>query len=164
MTTLSEKLADPSWVLDPIVAIGGVRNAVILSADGMVVGACDRIERDPKDSRAAMEGIAAMVSSLQGAARAAAAVALDTRRDTPISTFTVELAAVKDPDAEDSEEPISPGRFTVMPAGKYTNTFIAVAYGPETPMGIVAHTMTKQANKLGEALMSVSARTDDSAS
>ncbi len=152
-STLREKIGDPSWVLDPITEIAGVKNAEILSADGILIGASDSLDRDNA------EGIAAMVSSLNGAARTAAIVALSAPKNTAISTIIVELGP-----AEDSEDQSSPGRLMVMPAGTNTNAFIAVAYGPDTPMGIVAHTVAKQAKNLGEALMSVSARTSDSAS
>lgn len=153
--TLRERIGNPSWVLDPITKIKGVRNAVILSADGMVVGASDSADRDTADK------IAAMASSLQSAARAAAIEALDAPADSPASTITVELEG---PPKKDSEERIVLGRLTMMPAGKRTNSFIVVAYDPDTPMGIIAHAMATQAKKLGESLMSVSARTENSTS
>jgi predicted regulator of Ras-like GTPase activity (Roadblock/LC7/MglB family) len=152
---LREEIGDPSWVLDPITEIGGVMKAVILSADGMQVGKSDSASDDDADR------IAAMSSSLQGAARAAAIVSLDAPEDSPASTITVELEA---PRKKDSDERKLIGRLTLMPAGKDTNAFIAVAYSPETPMGIIAHAMAKQAKNLGEALMSVSARTADATS
>lgn len=83
-STLSQQIPDPSWVLEPITEIG-VRHALILSADGIVVGASGSLGRDES------EGMAAMVSALHGAARAAAVVSLEAPEETPISTVTVQL-------------------------------------------------------------------------
>ncbi|MGW7823897.1 roadblock/LC7 domain-containing protein [Streptomyces puniciscabiei] len=152
---LRQRIGNPSWVLDPITELGGVMKAVILSADGMQVGKSDSVSNDDADS------IAAMSSSLQGAARAAAIVALDAPEDAPASTITVELEA---PRKRNSDERKLIGRLTLMPAGKDTNAFIAVAYSPETPMGLIAHALARQAKNLGEALMSVSARSSDATS
>jgi hypothetical protein len=152
-STLREKISDPSWVLDPITEIEGVKHALILSADGIVVGASDSLSREDA------EGTAAMVSALHGSSRAATVVALGAPKKTPISTITVQLDA-----PPDSKDRTSCGTLMVMPAGTNTNAFIAVSYGPEVPLSIIAHTMAKQAKNLGEALMSVSARTDGSAS
>lgn len=52
----------------------------------------------------------------------------------------------------------------VMPAGEGTNTLIGAAGDETMPMGVVAHTMARQAMKLGEQLMSVAVRTGDGAS
>lgn len=135
-SSLSQQIPDPSWVLDPIVEVG-VRHALILSADGIVVGASGTLGRDES------EGMAAMVSALHGAARAAAVVALEAPDETPISTITVQLDAS--------------GTLMVMPAGG-ANAFIAASFGSDVPMNIVAHTLARQAKNLGEALMSVPTR------
>lgn len=135
-STLRDQIPDPSWVLDPITEIG-VRHALILSADGIVVGASGSLGRDES------EGIAAMVSALHGAARAAAVVSLEAPTDTPISTITVQLDGT--------------GTLMVMPAGG-ANAFIAASFGTDVPMNIVAHTLARQAKNLGEALLSVPAR------
>ncbi|MFF8815016.1 roadblock/LC7 domain-containing protein [Streptomyces pactum] len=57
---------DMSWVLDPLLTLPGVRHGVVLTADGMVTGASPELRRE------AAEGTAAMMSALQGAARAVA--------------------------------------------------------------------------------------------
>ncbi|MBT2873522.1 roadblock/LC7 domain-containing protein [Streptomyces cellulosae] len=141
-STLSQQIPDPSWVLEPITEIG-VRHALILSADGIVVGASGSLGRDES------EGMAAMVSALHGAARAAAVVSLEAPEETPISTVTVQLDGC--------------GTLMVMPAGG-ANAFIAASFGTEVPMNIVAHTLARQAKNLGEALMSVPTRSQGPAS
>jgi hypothetical protein len=152
-STLQEKISDPSWVLNPITEVEGVKHALILSADGMIVGKSDNLDKDSADR------IAAAISSLQGAARAAAVEALEAPERTPISTITVQLDA-----APDSRDRTSLGTLMVIPAGAKTNAYIAAAYSPEAPMGVIAHIMAKQAKNLGEKLMSVSSRSDGSAS
>ncbi|WP_377267809.1 roadblock/LC7 domain-containing protein [Peterkaempfera sp. SMS 1(5)a] len=131
-------IEDPSWVLNPITEISKeVRHALILSSDGMVIGASEGLLRDTA------EGISAMTAALHGAARAAANAALDAPDGSPVTTVTVQNAY---------------GTYMIMPAGVRTNTFIAVSGGPDMPMGTVAHIMARQAKKLGEQLMSVPAR------
>ncbi|WP_030277419.1 roadblock/LC7 domain-containing protein [Streptomyces sp. NRRL B-24484] len=132
-------IEDPSWVLNPITEVSNeVKHALILSSDGMVIGATEGLLRE------AAEGISAMTAALHGAARAAANAALDASDGTPITTITVQNTH---------------GTYMIMPAGARTNTFIAVAGGLDMPMGTVAHIMARQAKKLGEQLMSVPART-----
>lgn len=142
-STLRSQINDPSWVLRPITDINGVLHALILSIDGMDVGASGGLSRE------AAEGIAAMTSALHGAARSAANKALGAPDRTPVTTITVQTDY---------------GTFMLMPAGAKSNAFIAVAGGPDMPMGVVAHTMAKQASKLGEQLMSVPVRNTDTPS
>ncbi|MPY48363.1 roadblock/LC7 domain-containing protein [Streptomyces acidicola] len=130
-----------TWYLAPITEIPGVRHALIMTLDGMVQA---RSEDLPKD---AADGIAAMTSSLHAASRAASIPALEAPADSPIETVTVKMEA---------------GTYMVMPAG--ANTLIAAAGDDSMPMGVVAHTMARQAMKLGEQFMSVSARVNDGAS
>ncbi|MFD5110543.1 roadblock/LC7 domain-containing protein [Streptomyces cinereoruber] len=148
-STLARQVNDPSWVLDPITEISGVRLALIISADGIRVGKYENVDE------ATVETVSAAVSALQGAGRASAVSAFGANPKTPISTITVELGT--DPNSGDRK---SVGTFMVMPAGANTNAYIAVAFGPDTPMGIIAQTMAKQAKNLGERLMAVSARDD----
>ncbi|MFE0774201.1 roadblock/LC7 domain-containing protein [Streptomyces sp. NPDC058861] len=152
-STLAAQVADPSWVLDPITAIPDVRLALIISADGIRVGTYKNADENT------VETVSAVVSALHGAGRAAAVNALGANPRTPISTITVQLDA--DPD---SGHRTSAGTLMVMPAGANTNAYIAAAFGPNTPMGIIAQTMAKQAKNLGERLMAVSARNDGPAS
>lgn len=139
-STLRSQIDDPSWVLKPITEINGVLHALIISIDGMEVGASEGLSRDDA------EGIAAMTSALHGAARSAANKVLGAPGRTPVTTITVQT---------------DHGTFMLMPAGARSNAFVAVAGGPDMPMGVVAHTMAKQASKLGEQLMSVPVRGTD---
>jgi uncharacterized protein len=132
-----------AWYLNPITEIKGVRHALIMTLDGMVQARSKDLMVDEAD------GIAAMTSALHAASRAAANTALGAEEDTPIETVTVKNAL---------------GTYMVMPAGAGTNTLIAAAGDDAMPMGVVAHTMARQAMKLGEQLMSVSVRTKDGAS
>lgn len=140
-THLRDRIQDPSWVLNPLTEIKGVRHALILSADGMVVAASAGLGRDDA------EGIAAMTSALHGAARTAINHALGAPGSTPVQTITVQS---------------DHGVYMIMPAGVATNAFIAVAGDEEMPMGVVAHTMARLAAKLGEQLMAVAPRTEHS--
>ncbi|MCZ0984091.1 roadblock/LC7 domain-containing protein [Streptomyces sp. x-45] len=168
-STLVAQIADPSWVLDPITTINGVHVALIISSDGIVVGAsegtttgpADRTKRDMDDraKRDTVDRISAAISSLHGAGRAAAVEALGAHEKTPISTITVQLDA--DPT---SQSGVSAGTLMVMPVGGETNAYLAAAFGPATPMGIIAQTMAKQAKNLGDQLMTVSSRNDGPAS
>ncbi|MFD8589884.1 roadblock/LC7 domain-containing protein [Streptomyces sp. NPDC059637] len=168
-STLGAKITDPSWVLDPITTINGVHIALIISSDGMVVGASKGTNRGPADransdmderaTRDTVDRISAAISPLHGAGRAAAVQALGAHEKTPISTITVHLDA--DPTSQDG---VSAGTLMVMPAGEGTNAYIAAAFGPATPMGIIAQTMAKQAKNLSEQLMTVSSRNDGPAS
>ncbi|MGZ2358491.1 roadblock/LC7 domain-containing protein [Streptomyces sp. 372A] len=167
-SSLGARITDPSWVLDPITALSGVHVALIISSDGIVVGAsegttgpADRTMRDMDDhaKRATVDRMSAVISSLHGAGRAAAVEALGAHATTPISTITVQLDA--DPT---SQSGASAGTLMVMPVGRETLAYLAAAFGPATPMGIIAQTMAKQAKNLGDRLMTVSSRSDGPAS
>lgn len=132
-----------AWYLNPITEIKGVRHALIMTLDGMVRAKSQDLTVDEAD------GIAAMTSALHAASRAAANTALGAAENIPIETVTVKNAL---------------GTYMVMPAGAGTNTLIGAAGDDAMPMGVVAHTMARQAMKLGEQLMTVSARTNDGAS
>ncbi|MEU2354433.1 roadblock/LC7 domain-containing protein [Streptomyces misionensis] len=166
-STLAAQITDPSWVLDPITTISGVHIALIISSDGIVVGASEgttkgpanRTERDEHATRATVDRVSAAISSLHGASRAAAVEALGAHEKTPIQTITVQLDI--DPTSQDG---MSAGTLMVMPVGGGTNAYLAAAFGPAVPMGIIAQTMATQAKKLGEKVMSVSSRNDGPAS
>ncbi|GHG12925.1 roadblock/LC7 domain-containing protein [Streptomyces filamentosus] len=168
-STLAAQITDPSWVLDPITTISGVRIALIISSDGIVVGVSEgttsgsahRATRDldERATRDMAERVSAAISSLHGAGRAAAVEALGAHEKTPISTITVQLDV--DPTAQDG---MSAGTLMVMPVGGGSNAYLAAAFGPATPMGIIAQTMATQAKKLGEKVMTVSSRNDGPAS
>ncbi|MFJ4184907.1 roadblock/LC7 domain-containing protein [Kitasatospora sp. NPDC089509] len=138
--TVPENLtaADQSaWYLNPITEIRGVRHALIMTLDGMVQGRSQNLTVDEAD------GIAAMTAAMHAAARAATNTALGAAENLPIQTVTAVNAL---------------GTYMVMPAGAGTNTLIAAAGDEEMPMGVVAHTMARQAKKLGEQVMSVPRR------
>ncbi|TLQ39349.1 roadblock/LC7 domain-containing protein [Streptomyces marianii] len=160
-STLGAQIADPSWVLDPITTISGVHIALIISSDGIVVGVSEGTTKGTADraSRDTVDRVSAAISSLHGASRAAAVEALGAHEKTPISTITVQLDV--DPTSQDG---VSAGTLMVMPVGGGTNAYLAAAFGPATPMGIIAQTMAKQAKNLGEQLMAVSSRNDGPAS
>jgi predicted regulator of Ras-like GTPase activity (Roadblock/LC7/MglB family) len=132
-----------AWFLNPITEIKGVRHALIMTLDGMVQAKSKDLTVDEAD------GIAAMTSALHSASRAAANTALGAEESLPIETVTVRNAL---------------GTYMVMPAGAGTNTLIGAAGDDAMPMGVVAHTMARQAMKLGEQLMSVPVRADDGVS
>lgn len=135
--SLLAAIGDPSWVLKPISDIKDVKLALIVAMDGMVLGASDGTDRTKAES------VAAMTSALQGAARSSSNKAHDLPKETPVHSVTTTSAA---------------GTYMVMPAGK--NALVVVVGGPKMPLGVAAQAATKQANKLGEKLMSVGARTD----
>jgi len=58
---------DASWVLDPLLGLTGVEHGLVVTSDGMVWGASAGLRRE------AAEGASAMMSALQGAARALSA-------------------------------------------------------------------------------------------
>lgn len=138
-----DAIEQSAWYLNPITEIKGVRHALIMTLDGMVQAKSRDLTVDEAD------GIAAMTSALHAAARAAANTALGAEEGLPIETVTVRNAR---------------GTYMVMPAGMGTNTLIGAAGDDDMPMGVVAHTMARQAMKLGEQLMSVPVRSDDGAS
>ncbi len=167
-STLAAQITDPSWVLDPIAKINGVHIALIISSDGIVVGVSEgttsgsaraRRGQDERATRDMADRVSAAISSLHGAGRAAAVEALGAHEKTPISTITVQLDV--DPTSQDG---LSAGTLMVMPVGGGTNASLAAAFGPATPMGIIAQTMATQAKKLGEKVMTVSSRNDGPAS
>jgi predicted regulator of Ras-like GTPase activity (Roadblock/LC7/MglB family) len=134
---------ESAWYLNPIAEIKGVRHALIMTLDGMVVARSQELSIDEAD------GIAAMTSALHAASRTATNTALGAPDSTPIETVTVQNAY---------------GTYMVMPAGVRTNTLIAAAGDVDMPMGVVAHTMARQAKKLGEQLMSVPVRSENGVS
>lgn len=134
---LQAAIGDPSWVLKPISEVKDVKHALIVAMDGMVLGASDGTDRVKAES------VAAMTAALQGAARSASNKAHDLPKGTLVDSVVTTSAA---------------GTYMVMPAG--ANALVVVVGGPDMPMGVAAQAVTKQANKLGEKLMSVGVRTD----
>ncbi|MEU3713986.1 roadblock/LC7 domain-containing protein [Streptomyces catenulae] len=125
---------DKSWVLAPLLELPHVIHAAVISGDGFIEGS------SPGLTREAAEGVAAMMSALQGAGRAVTA-AFAERTDATLRQTVVE-----------SEQ----GWVFAIPAGE--NTCLAVFAAPEVNMGIVAHHMQVQVSTLGAKVMNSPAR------
>ncbi|MFD3515661.1 roadblock/LC7 domain-containing protein [Streptomyces sp. NPDC058657] len=125
---------DKSWVLAPLLELPHVTHAAVISGDGFVEGA------SPGLAREAAEGVAAMMSALQGAGRAVTA-AFAGQDDATLRQTVIE-----------SEE----GWVFAIPAGR--NTCLAVFAAPEVNMGVVAHHMQVQVTTLGNKVMNSPAR------
>ncbi|MER7397103.1 roadblock/LC7 domain-containing protein [Streptomyces sp. NPDC000151] len=121
---------DQSWVLAPLLELPHVLHAAVISGDGFIEGS------SPGLAREAAEGVAAMMSALQGAGRAVTA-AFTGQDDARLRQTVVE-----------SEE----GWVIAIPAGE--NTCLAVFAGPEVNMGVVSHQMQVQVATLGAKAMS----------
>lgn len=106
----------------------------MISGDGFIEGSSPGLKRD------AAEGVAAMMSALQGAGRAVTA-AFAERDDARLRQTVIE-----------SEQ----GWVFAIPAGE--NTCLAVFAGPEVNMGVVAHHMQIQVTTLGSKVMNSPAR------
>lgn len=135
---------DPSWSLRSITELPGVWHALILTADGMVQGASERLTREQA------EGIAAMCASLHGASRAVSAAVPRPGADdagSPGQSGAVETVTVQTSDAI----------YMMVPAG--TNGYLWMVGSPTIQMGVVIQEMVMLANRLGEQLMSVASRT-----
>lgn len=127
---------DTSWVLAPLLDLPHVIHAAVISGDGLIEGRSPGLERD------AAEGVAAMLSALQGAARTTtAAFAAD---------FQVQLRQT----VVESDH----GWVFAIPAGE--NTTLAVFAGPDVNMGVVTHHMQVQVATLGAKAMSSPPRDD----
>ncbi|MFF2519284.1 roadblock/LC7 domain-containing protein [Streptomyces sp. NPDC058086] len=127
-------IKDVSWVLEPLLGLPGVVHALVLSSDGMVQGA------SPDLSREAGEGAAAMMSALQGAARAVA-VSFSGDEHTRLQQLVVDTDT---------------GFVFATPAGM--NTVMAVYATRNIDMGVVAHHMQIQVATLGRKVMNSPAR------
>ncbi|MCX5205495.1 roadblock/LC7 domain-containing protein [Streptomyces sp. NBC_00237] len=125
---------DKSWVLAPLLELPHVTHAAVISGDGFVEGASPGLRRE------AAEGVAAMMSALQGAGRAVTA-AFAEQEDATLRQTVIE-----------SEE----GWVFAIPAGR--NTCLAVFAAPEVNMGVVAHHMQVQVTTLGAKVMNSPAR------
>ncbi|GAA2311469.1 roadblock/LC7 domain-containing protein [Streptomyces caniferus] len=125
---------DKSWVLAPLMELPHVIHAAVISGDGFIEGASPGLQRDSG------EGVAAMMSALQGAGRAVTA-AFAGKDDTRLRQTVIE-----------SDD----GFVFAIPAGE--NTCLAVFAGPEVNMGVVAHHMQIQVTTLGNKVMNSPAR------
>ncbi|MGW9597236.1 roadblock/LC7 domain-containing protein [Streptomyces chartreusis] len=125
---------DKSWALAPLLELPHVVHAAVISGDGFIEGASPGLERDSS------EGVAAMMSALQGAGRAVTA-AFAGRDDARLRQTVVE-----------SDD----GIVFAIPAGE--NTCLAVFADPDVNMGVVAHHMQIQVTTLGNKVMNSPAR------
>ncbi|MGW8374455.1 roadblock/LC7 domain-containing protein [Streptomyces sp. ODS28] len=120
---------DTSWVLAPLTELPHVVHAAVISGDGLIEGRSSRLERD------AAEGVAAMLSALQGAAR----------------TTTAAFAGDHDVTLRQTVIESDRGWVFAIPAGE--NTTLAVFAEPEVNMGVVTHHMQVQVASLGAKTM-----------
>lgn len=138
MTTPSHRSVreDTSWVLAPLLELPHVIHAAVISGDGLIEG------RSPDLARDSAEGVAAMLSALQGAAR----------------TTTAAFAGEFDVTLRQTVIESDLGWVFAIPAGD--NTCLAVFAGPEVNMGVVTHQMQVQVATLGSKAMSRPTRSD----
>ncbi len=121
---------DTSWVLTPLLDLPHVIHAAVISGDGLIEG------RSPELKRDAAEGVAAMLSALQGAAR----------------TTTAAFAGTYEARLRQTVIESDHGWVLAIPAGE--NTTLAVFAGPDVNMGVVTHHMQVQVASLGAKVMS----------
>lgn len=129
---------DTSWVLAPLLELPHVVHAAVISGDGLIEG------RSPDLGRDAAEGVAAMMSALQGAAR----------------TTTAAFAGDYDVTLRQTVVESDRGWVFAIPAG--ANTCLAVFAEREVNMGVVTHQMQVQVATLGAKAMSSPPRDDGS--
>ncbi|MGP4003451.1 roadblock/LC7 domain-containing protein [Streptomyces sp. 8N706] len=115
---------DQSWVLAPLLELPHVQHAALVSSDGFVQG------RSPDLSRHRAEGVAAMLSALQGAARSTT------------SAFTGGPAELRQTVVESAE-----GWLVAVPAGPHA-CLVAFA-APDINMGVLSRQLHRQAAALG---------------
>ncbi|HWM38525.1 MAG TPA: roadblock/LC7 domain-containing protein [Streptomyces sp.] len=130
---------DTSWVLAPLLELPHVIHAAVISGDGLIEGSSPGLERD------AAEGVAAMLSALQGAAR----------------TTTAAFAGETDVQLRQTVIESDLGWVFAIPAGE--NTCLAVFAGREVNMGVVTHHMQIQVATLGGKAMGSPPRQDSPA-
>jgi predicted regulator of Ras-like GTPase activity (Roadblock/LC7/MglB family) len=136
-TRTSRETGDTAWVLDPILEIPHVRAAVLLTRDGLVSGYSDRL------SRASAERSAAIISTVQGACRTAAAAFADK-----------DVAEVRQVVIESEH-----GYILVAPTSHGT---CVAAYGDsDVRLDLLAHRVHSQVARLGEKAMSAAPRAAD---
>ncbi|WNI14770.1 roadblock/LC7 domain-containing protein [Actinacidiphila sp. ITFR-21] len=130
----SRDTGDTAWVLDPILEIPHVKAAVLLTRDGLVSGYTDTL------SRPTAERAAAIVSTVQGACRTAAAAFAD-RDDARVLQVVVES---------------DHGYILVAPTAH--GTCVAAYSDPEVRLDLLAHRVHSQVARLGEKAMTAAPR------
>lgn len=135
MTT--RDIGDTAWVLDPILEIPHVKAAVLLTRDGLISGYTEAL------SQATAERTAAIISTVQGACRTAAAAFADE-----------EGAQVRQVVVESDH-----GYILVAPT---THGTCVAAFGdPEVRLDLLAHRVHSQVARLGEKAMTAAPRRAD---
>lgn len=124
-----------TWALEPLVKIPHVIHAVVLTADGLVVG------RSPDLERTDAEGAAAMLSTVQASTRTMLAAFIGSARE-------VRLRQVV---AESTE-----GYAFITDAGEHT--ILAVYTDLDVDLGVVAEAVQIQVKRLGQKVMSAAPR------
>ncbi|MDH6695926.1 roadblock/LC7 domain-containing protein [Streptomyces sp. MAA16] len=133
----SRQTGDTAWVLDPILQVPHVVAAALLTRDGLVTGYTDAL------SRPTAERVAAITSTVQGAARTAAAAFAD-RDDAEVRQVVIES---------------DHGYVLIVPTDHGT---CVAAYGSnEIRLDLLAHRVHSQVARLGEKAMSAAPRGGD---
>ncbi|MEV6008574.1 roadblock/LC7 domain-containing protein [Streptomyces sp. NPDC051976] len=133
----SRDTGDTAWVLDPILEIPHVRAAVLLTRDGLVSGYSEGL------SQPTAERTAAIISTVQGACRTAAAAFAD-ENDAQVRQVVVES---------------DHGYILVAPTEH--GTCVAAFGDPEVRLDLLAHRVHSQVARLGEKAMTAAPRAAD---
>ncbi|MFJ4688986.1 roadblock/LC7 domain-containing protein [Streptomyces sp. NPDC091377] len=133
----SRDAGDTAWVLDPILEVPHVRAAVLLTRDGLVTGYTDVL------TRPSAERVAAIISTVQGASRTAAAAFAD-REQAEVRQIVIE-----------SEH----GYVLIVPTDH--GTVVAALGDPEVRLDLLAHRVHSQVARLGEKAMAAAPRSSD---
>jgi len=128
---------DTAWVLDPILEIPHVKAAVLLTRDGLISGYTEAL------SQPTAERTAAIVSTVHGACRTAAAAFAD-RDDSELRQVVIES---------------DHGYILVAPTAH--GTCVAAFGNPEVRLDLLAHRVHSQVARLGEKAMSAAPRGAD---
>ena len=123
---------DASWVLAPLLELSGVEHGLVVTSDGMVWGASPSLRRE------AAEGASAMMSALQGAARALAG-ALSGDQAAQVRQIVVETVG---------------GYVFALPAGHHS--VLALYTTRDVDMGKVTYEMQCQVASLAGMLLRLS--------
>ncbi|MFD9793705.1 roadblock/LC7 domain-containing protein [Streptomyces sp. NPDC059070] len=130
---------ETAWVLDAILEIPHVQAAVLLTRDGLVSGYTKAL------SQASAERTAAIMSTVQGACRTAAAAFAD-REDARIRQVVIES---------------DHGYILVAPTAH--GTCVAAFGDPDVRLDLLAHRVHSQVARLGEKAMTAAPRGADGA-
>ncbi|MEU3047577.1 MULTISPECIES: roadblock/LC7 domain-containing protein [unclassified Streptomyces] len=130
----SRETGDTAWVLDPILEIPHVRAAVLLTRDGLVSGFSAALSQDSADR------VAAIVSTVQGACRTAAAAFADA------------------PAAQLRQVVVESDHGYILVAPTDHGTCVAAYGGPEVRLDLLGHRVHSQVARLGEKAMAAAPR------